>query len=342
MTGKPRILVIENDTAFVSLLQPMLQKLAVEVVVAEDGAHARNALASSSFDLVTLAYQLPDADGLELLEEISSKDQHTPVIMVTGYGDEATAARAFKAGAAGYMVKDSRLLRMLPLVLGKALDAVRLEDALRDSGVSDHRIFEEAIQKIRESEELYRTLVRVSPDAITITDLEGKITFASDRTVELYRFESPDELVGMSAFGLIVEEEHEKTRTYMKRALEGSVARNLEYTMRRRDGSTFVGGLNVSLLRNHSGEPSGFMTTVRDMTERRETQALKASAQTLQTIFDSMPGLLFFKNKDNVIVRANMKLADSLGMKVEETKEGRGLSCSRNIRRSTGRTTSRS
>src|SRR5450759_709462 len=98
MTGKPRILVIENDPDFVSLLQPMLAKLAVEVVVAEDGDQARDALASASFVLVTLAYRLPDSDGLELLKEIRSKDQHTPVIMVTGYGDTRRATRGCPTG----------------------------------------------------------------------------------------------------------------------------------------------------------------------------------------------------------------------------------------------------
>jgi len=71
MIEKPRILVIEDDPDFVSLLQPLLEeKLAAEVMVARDSVSARDALASSSFDLITLAYQLPDTDGIEVLEEI--------------------------------------------------------------------------------------------------------------------------------------------------------------------------------------------------------------------------------------------------------------------------------
>ena len=145
MTKQPRILVIEDDPGFVSLLQPLLEeKLAAEVVVARDGASARDALASSSFDLITLAYQLPDSDGIEVLEEIGSKDRRIPIVMVTGQGDETTAARAVKAGAAGYVVKDRRLAWLLPSVLGKALDTVRLENALHDSEIRYRRLFEAA------------------------------------------------------------------------------------------------------------------------------------------------------------------------------------------------------
>ena len=145
MTEQPRILVIEDDPGFVSLLQQLLEdQLAAEVVVVRDGASARDAIASSSFDLITLAYQLPDSDGIEVLEEIGSKDQRTPVIIITGQGDEATAARAFKAGAAGYVVKDRRLARLLPSVLGKALHTARLENALHDSEIRYRRLFEAA------------------------------------------------------------------------------------------------------------------------------------------------------------------------------------------------------
>ncbi len=56
-----------------------------------------------------------------------------------------------------------------------------------------------------------------------------------------------------------------------------------------------------------------------------EDEALRESEETLQIIFDSMPGLLFFKDKNNILLRVNKTFCDALGMPAEEI-EGRPLS----------------
>jgi len=65
---------------------------------------------------------------------------------------------------------------------------------------------------------------------------------------------------------------------------------------------------------------------IRDITDRKRQEAAeRESRETLQIIFDSMPGLLFFKDRSNTIVRANRALADALDMTPVEI-EGRPLS----------------
>ena len=54
-----------------------------------------------------------------------------------------------------------------------------------------------------DSEELYRTLVQTLPDAVIVTDLDGYITYVSQRATELYGFQVPEELVGRSYFEFI-------------------------------------------------------------------------------------------------------------------------------------------
>jgi PAS domain S-box-containing protein len=143
--GLPRILVIEDDLALAPTLKRLLKKkLGAEVVVAEDCGRARETLVSSSFDLITLDYQLPDGDGLDLLEEIKPHIGLTPVIMVTGHGDERTAMRAFEAGASGYVVKDKRLTSILPSTLEQALEHRLTEESLLASEARFRRLFEAA------------------------------------------------------------------------------------------------------------------------------------------------------------------------------------------------------
>ena len=64
---------------------------------------------------------------------------------------------------------------------------------------------------------------------------------------------------------------------------------------------------------------------IRDITERKRAEvAMRESQETLQIIFDSMPGLIFFKDKADTVLRANKGFADALGKTPEEI-EGKAV-----------------
>lgn len=130
----------------------------------------------------------------------------------------------------------------------------------------------EAEEKLRESEEMYRSLVKTLPDAVTMTDLEGNINYVSPRTLELHGFNNENELLGKSAFELIDPSEHEIAMKNLKKTLDDGFARNLEYTLKNKDGSTFTGLLNTALIKDAHGEPKSFIATMRDISERKQTE----------------------------------------------------------------------
>ena len=145
MSESTRILVIDNDPIFAETLRLALQKrFRAEVVIAEDCTSARNILSSSSFDLITLDYLLPESTGVDFLEEIKPALGFTQVVMVTGKGDENTAAQAYRAGAVGYIIKDRDFSVMLLSILERAIEQSRMEKSLRDSEVRYRRLFEAA------------------------------------------------------------------------------------------------------------------------------------------------------------------------------------------------------
>lgn len=129
-----------------------------------------------------------------------------------------------------------------------------------------------ADEELRESRELYRTLLQTSPDAVVVTDLEGKIIEASRRAAELNRSESEDDLIGRNAFDLIAPEDHEKAVKHLQNTLEEGALRKLEYTLVRKDGSTFIGEMSTALLKGGEGNPSAFIATIRDITERKRAE----------------------------------------------------------------------
>jgi PAS domain S-box-containing protein len=138
---------------------------------------------------------------------------------------------------------------------------------------------------LRESEEMYATLVRTTTDSVMVTDLQGKITEVSARTLQLHGYEKPDELVGRSAFELIANEDHRSALQNMKKTLREGSLRRTEYQLVRKDGTQFIGEVDAAVIRDAQGNPKGLITTTKDITEqKRAEQALRRSEQRFKDI----------------------------------------------------------
>jgi len=127
-------------------------------------------------------------------------------------------------------------------------------------------------QALRDSEELYKTLIDISPYAVTVTDLKGEITYVSEKTLKMHGYKSPEELLGESALVLIAASDHKRALANLNKTLEEGFVKNLEYILKKKDGSTFIGELNASLIKDDKGQPQAFVATTRDITERKENE----------------------------------------------------------------------
>lgn len=125
----PQILVADDSPVERRLVGAMLTRHIPNVTVtyAQDGVQALNEIEKTPFDAILTDFQMPNLDGLELLERVKEISPGVPVIVLTGCGSEATAVRALQAGAASYLIKqelDSRLVETIEAVL--ALSQSRL------------------------------------------------------------------------------------------------------------------------------------------------------------------------------------------------------------------------
>jgi len=137
-------------------------------------------------------------------------------------------------------------------------------------------------QALRESEERYRSLIETSPDAITLTDLNTKLIMMNEQAARLHGFASVEEMraSGKTAFDLVAPEDRERAMANTRKALaEGSV-RNIEYTLLRKDGSSFPAELSASLVADAEGKPVAFIGITRDISARRQAEeALRESEE---------------------------------------------------------------
>ncbi|WP_289645131.1 sigma-54-dependent transcriptional regulator [Maribacter aestuarii] len=132
----PKILIIEDDTSFAQMLQKFLTKKGFDVLLSHTGLDGEKRLKEEAFDVILTDLRLPDYDGIKL---ISGLEGQTPIIVMTGYAEVASAVKAMKKGAYDYIAKPFTPEQILKVLEG-ALHRVpvstetKLASSNQDSG----------------------------------------------------------------------------------------------------------------------------------------------------------------------------------------------------------------
>jgi DNA-binding NtrC family response regulator len=116
MKSSARILLVEDDSTFRSLLAAILEDEGYELVEREDGKAGLMALQRQSFDLVLSDLRLPGLNGLELFRNATAQGIAPPFILLTAFGTVEEAVAAIKEGVADFLtkpLKDPDTLRTL-------------------------------------------------------------------------------------------------------------------------------------------------------------------------------------------------------------------------------------
>jgi DNA-binding NtrC family response regulator len=122
---KPRILLVDDEPAIADWLRIVLEGEGYDVGVAGDTVSAIGQMTEREFSLALVDLVLPDGDGLQLLQQLKSKDPSIEVIIMTGHSSISKAVEATKQGAFYFVAKPFDGAEMLTLV-AKALERRRL------------------------------------------------------------------------------------------------------------------------------------------------------------------------------------------------------------------------
>lgn len=148
-----KILVVDDDAVDRMAVRRALLKtdLDVDLSEAEDGATAQSTLNASQFDCILIDYFLPDQNGLELVKHLRHREIDTPLVVLTGQGDEQVAVDVMKAGAADYLSK----ARIAPATLARSVrSAIRLHRAEQTAYAANQKLQETNDQLRRQNDEL--------------------------------------------------------------------------------------------------------------------------------------------------------------------------------------------
>lgn len=146
------------------------------------------------------------------------------------------------------------------------------------------------LRNLRENEEKLSRILESSPDSITVTDFNGRVTECNQATANLYGFSDKTELVGKESFEFIVPKDRPRALENMRKALEQGYIKNREYTCLTKNGKEFPAEISAAVIMDSTGNPKSFVGITKDISERKQAEAeLRDSEERFRSIVESSP-----------------------------------------------------
>ena len=170
------------------------------------------------------------------------------------------------------------------------------------------------------SEEKLRQIFESVTDGISVIDLEGIITEANQRTVEMHGFSSKNELLGKSVFELLAPHEHKRMAANLEKAINKGAISGVEYTLLRADGSEFPVEMSTNILKDAQGNLFGHITITRDITKQKQQNERLMSTDRLASLGELAAGTAHEINNPltSVIVLSQMLMEKGIPNDIHE------------------------
>lgn len=167
-----KLLLVDDDAVDRMAVRRALSKanIDVEVIEQEKGADAIDALSDNGYACVLLDYLLPDMTGLDVLRKVRETGIMTPIIILTGQGDERLAVELMKAGACDYLPKNLVTPERILQTLRNALRIHDMEVAARQAESERQRLLEGERAARAEAEAAHHRLLFLAEASTAFAD----------------------------------------------------------------------------------------------------------------------------------------------------------------------------
>jgi PAS domain S-box-containing protein len=307
-----KVLVVDDDESMLKTLADVLRLRGHAVDAASRGEYAllRARIEQHRmrpFDAAIVDINLPQLNGLELVEALKTISPDTEIIFVTAYASLATAILAVERHAFAYLVKPFDMDQLLA-TLDRALEAGAAREAER----------QRAQDALRESEERYRTLVESARDVIFTMSADGVFTSLNPVFEELTGWRR-EKWIGRRFKGLIHPADLPSFTRQFRRFLQGDSLPPREVRVRTRSGEYRTGEITATR-RIKEGKVVELLGIARDVTERKLAEAaLRASEERYRTLFENANDVVFTMDRAGNFTAVNRAGEHLTGYRRDET-----------------------
>jgi len=323
---KIKILAIDDNRDNLITIKALIGEIypEVRVITASSGKEGLELALVENPDIILLDIVMQGMDGFEICENLKADKIlcDVPVIFITDNKvDKKSRIRALEVGADAFLAKPideselkAQIKAMLKIKMAnfeKSNENIRLKALIEEHTselrrtnsatlnlLEDLKTENEARKKTEEalhkSEELYRSVIHASPDNITVTDLKGDILMISPRGLNLFGYETIDQIAGRNINEFLVAEHRDRAASNINQMFQGVFNGPEDYTIIKADGSIIDTEINAEFVRDIKGVPTGLVFAIRDISERKIAQdAIRKSEEKLEDNRALLNKLLF-------------------------------------------------
>ncbi len=291
-TKTARILYAEDNEIHGILVQAALENVGYQVEVEETGKACLDRLHDHQFELILVDYQLPDTDGMTLLQHIQQMRPEIPVIFVTAQDEISIAVAAMKQGAVDYVRKDTNFIELLPSIVTRTLESSRLAELQREA------------REARRQQALYRTIFDSSFVAFFIMNLEGRIVDINATACQLFGYHYSD-LIGVYGKSLLHPYYYDLFSKFLD--IEHAFPLAEAHAISKSGGLIFI-ELHRSVI-SYQEQPH-LLATLRDISERKQAEQRLHQAAIL---FEHSADGVIIADADHCIVAVNQAFTELTG-----------------------------
>jgi len=165
----PRILLIDDEQDFLEATANLLRRLDYEPMTTKDARYALELIEKQKYDLILCDLQMPDLDGLEMMQRIRIYAKDLPVVIVSAYGTIDRAVACIKAGAYEFIEKPFEVDH-LKVVIERALEFSNLVEERQSllQQLKDKYKFENIISKSDVMLKIFKLIETIAPTDVNI------------------------------------------------------------------------------------------------------------------------------------------------------------------------------
>ncbi|NJD05058.1 MAG: diguanylate cyclase, partial [Methylococcaceae bacterium] len=310
-----KVLYVEDEDGIREQLEQFLKRRCGEVFTATNGRKGLDAMDRRQPDIVVTDILMPVMDGLKMCEVIRASSPQTPIIITTAFEEPHYFHRAIELGVQQYVAKP--------------IDPEILEQALLNSARALR-----ANSALREVEERYRLLFKLSHIAISISDadhcdgrepiegavgviqLEAHLLDCNEAFLRLVGFEDMETLRRHSFLDLLAADHVALFQSVIREELlVRGFTREFEVELLQRDQTPTPVVVQLILRRDEAGQPQEVWAVMRDITEqRRAEEQFRLSS----SVFEFSQDAIMITDADNHIVSVNQAFCRITGYSHEE------------------------